>query len=146
MSDLSGGVLCSIVGPPHGGALCWTARLISIAVSIVIACILAAWAASYGVNEGHGGIPPLYFGLSVFHFWFIPVLLVAIAWRYHLFGGVVMLLYSPVPFLITGFITVVGEGHQDVSHLVLAALVLPIGAALHLVAWWKERRSKRAST
>jgi hypothetical protein len=88
-----------------------------------------------------GGIPPFLFGLAVFHVWFIPVLLVAIAWRYHLFGGVVMLLYSPIPFLIAGFITVVSEGHQDVSHLFLAALTFPVGAALHLVVWWKERRT-----
>lgn len=118
----------------------------SIAVSIVIACILAAWGASYGVNEGMGGIPPFLFGLSVLHFWLIPAMLTVIAWRYHLFGGVVMLLYSPVPFFITGFIAVVSEGHQDVSHLVLAAFVFPVGAALHLVAWWKERGRKRAST
>jgi hypothetical protein len=130
----------------HGDTLCWAARIISIAVSIVIACILAAWAASYGLNEDMGGISPFYFGLSVFHFWFIPVMLVVIAWRCHLLGGVAMLLYSPMPFLITWFITVVSEGHQDVSHLVLAAFVFPVGAALHLVAWWKERRSKRAST
>lgn len=146
MSDLSGRVLFSIFGPPQGGALCWAARIISIAVSIFIACILAAWVASYGLDEGMGGISPFHFGLSVFHFWFIPVLLVAIAWRHHLLGGVAMLLYSPIPFLITCFITLVSEGHQDVSHLVLAALALPVGAAPHLVAWWEERQSKRPST
>jgi hypothetical protein len=97
------------------------------------------------VNEDIGGISSFSFGLSVFHFWFIPVLLVAIASRYHLLGGVVMLLYSPIPFLITFLITVMSEGHQDVSHLVFAAFVLPVGAALHLVAWWRERRSQRAS-
>jgi len=129
----------------HGNTLCWAARLISIAVSVAIDCILVAWAVSYGVNEGMGGISPFDFGLSVFHFWFIPVLLVAIAWKYHLFGGVAMLLYSPTSFLIAGFIAVVCEGHQDVSHLVLAALVFPVGAVLPLVAWWKERRSWRAS-
>jgi hypothetical protein len=146
MREFSERGLFPIVGPPHSSALCWAARIISIAVSIATACILVAWAVSYGVNEGMGGISPFHFGLSVFHFWFIPVLLVAIAWRYHLFGGVVMMLYSPMLFLITGFITVVSEGHQDVSHLVLAALVFPVGAALHLVAWCKERQGKRAST
>jgi len=55
MSDLSGRVLFSIFGPPQGGALCWAVRIISIAVSIFIACILAAWAASYGLDEGMGG-------------------------------------------------------------------------------------------
>ena len=130
----------------HGTGLCFAARLISVAVSAGMACILASWAASYGVNEGMGGIVPSHFGLSVFHFWLIPAVLAVIAWRYHLLGGVLMLLYSPMPFLITWFITVVSEGHQDVSHLVLAAFVFPVGAALHLVAWWEERGSKRAST
>jgi hypothetical protein len=82
----------------------------------------------------------------VFHFWFVPVLLVAIAWRYPLLGGVLMTLYLPIPFITMAFITVVSEGNQDVSHLVLAASVFPIGAAMHLVAWWKERRSQHAST
>lgn len=129
----------------HGTVPCYAARVVSIAVSIAVACILTAWAASYGVSEGMGGIPPFHFGLSVFHFWFIPALLVTIAWRYHLLGGALMLLYSPVPFLITGFVTVVSEGHQDVSHLILAAFVLPVGAALHVAVAWKEGRSKRAS-
>jgi hypothetical protein len=53
-----------------------------------------------------------------------------------------MALYSPVLFLIAGFIAVVSEGHQDVSHLVVAALVFPVGAASHLAAWWKERQRK----
>jgi hypothetical protein len=130
----------------HGTGLCFAARLISVAVSAGMACILASWAASYGVNEGMGGIVPFHFGLSVFHFWLIPAMLTVIAWRYHLSGGVVMLLYSPIPFLITFLITVMSEGHQDASHLVFAAFVLPVGAALHLVAWWRERRSQRAST
>jgi hypothetical protein len=130
----------------HGNTSCWAARLISMAVSIATACILVAWAVSYGVNEGMGGIVPFHFGLSVFHFWLIPAVLTVIAWRYHLFGGAVMLLYSPIPFLITCFITVVSEGHQDVSHLVLAALVFPVGAVLHLVAWCREKQSQRAST
>jgi hypothetical protein len=93
-----------------------------------------------------GGIVPFHFGLSVFHFWLIPAMLTVIAWEYHLSGGVLMLIYSPALFLVTGFITVVSEGHQDVSHLVIAACVFPAGAALHLVAWWRERRSLRAST
>lgn len=130
----------------HGTGLCFGARLVSVAVSLVMACILVAWAVSYGVNEGMGGIVPFHFGLSVFHFWLIPAALTVIAWRYHLFGSVLMLLYSPIPFLITCFITVVSEGHQDVSHLVLAALVFPVGAVLHLVAWWREQQSQRAST
>ncbi len=130
----------------HGNTLCFAARLVSIAVSMIMACFLAAWAASYGLDEDMGGIASFHFGLSVFHFWFVPVLLVAIAWKYHLLGGVLILLYSPAPFLITCFITVVSEGHQDVSHLVLAGLVFPVGAALHLVAWSKERRTERPST
>ena len=142
MTGIEAGASCE---SRHGTGPCLAARIISMAVSMVIACILAAWGASYGVNEGHGGISPFYFGLSAFHFWLIPVLLVAIAWRYHLFGGVAMLLYSPLPFFIKGFIALVSEGHQDVSHLVLAALVFPVGAPLHLVATWKERRSWRAS-
>jgi hypothetical protein len=95
----------------HGTGLCFAARLVSVAVSLVMACITVAWAASYGVNEDIGGISSFSFGPSVFHFWFIPVLLVAIASNYHLFGGVVMLLYSPIPFLITFLITVMSEGH-----------------------------------
>ena len=110
-----------------------------------MACIIVAWAVSYGVNEGMGGIVPFHFGLSVIHFWLIPAALTVIAWRYHLLGGVVMLLYSPIPFFTTGLITVMSEGHQDVSHLILAAFVLPVGAILHLAVARKEGRSKRAS-
>ena len=91
-------------------------------------------------------MPPGDFSLSVFHFGFIPILLVAIAWRSHLLGGMAMLLYSPMLLSIAWFIDVASEGHLGVSHLVLAALVLPVGAALHFVVWWKERQSKRASS
>ena len=52
----------------HGTGLCFAARLISVAVSAGMACILASWAASYGVNEGMGGIVPFHFGLSVIPF------------------------------------------------------------------------------
>jgi hypothetical protein len=123
--------------------MCLAARLLSVAVSMVIAGVLAAWGVSYGVNEGMGGIPPFQFGLAVLHFWLIPVLLIAIAWKHHLRGGALMLLYSLLPFVIAGLISVASEGHRDVSHLVLAALVFPVGAAPHLLAWWKERRRKR---
>ena len=113
-------------------------------VCVILACILVAWAASYGLDEDIGGISSFNFGLSVFHFGFIPVLFVAVAWRNHILGGIAMLLYSPMLLFVVWFIMLASEGHQDVSHLVLAALVFPVGSALHLVVWWKERRSKRA--
>lgn len=80
------------------------------------------------------GIPPLQFGLAVLHSWLIPVLLIVMAWKHHLRGGALMLLYLPVPFVIAGLISVASEGHRDVSHLVLAALVFPVGGAPHLLA------------
>ena len=64
----------------------------------------------------------------------MAILRKALAWRHHLVGDIAMLLYSPVLLAVAWFIMVASERHQEVSRLVLAALVFPVGAALHFAA------------
>ena len=77
--------------------------------------------------------------------WFAPLLSAAISWRWHLIGGLLMIL------------TAIGVGanmalNPPTSGPEYLAVEVPIGVVviaagiLHLVVWWKERQSKRATS
>ena len=68
---------------------------------------------------------PDYCALSALYLGVIPILLVEIAWRWHLLGGLAIPLLSPVVRYTALAISVGGEEHRDVTHLLCAAPAIP---------------------
>jgi hypothetical protein len=68
---------------------------------------------------------PDYSALSALYLGVIPILLVEIAWRWHLLGGLAILLLSPVVLYTALAMSLGGEEHRDVTHLLCAAPALP---------------------
>ncbi|OGO03581.1 MAG: hypothetical protein A2Y72_05465 [Chloroflexi bacterium RBG_13_53_26] len=148
MVFFAGGVLHLVVAErdrqsyvsSKGSVLSWTARLVSVG-----AWILAGWWTlryCHYALDWHSGMPASCVYVPAVFFGLVPMLLVAIAWRWRLAGGIAMLGYVPVLFLGATAISLASEGHRDVSHLYVATLLFLIGAVLHLTQRWCENRSQ----
>jgi hypothetical protein len=148
MVFLAGGVLHLVVAErdrqryvsSKGSVLSWTARLLSFGAGI-----LAVWWALqfclYALDR-HSGRSASEAYLAAVFFGLVPMLLVAVAWRWRLAGGIAMLGYAPVLFLGAAVIGLASEGHTDVSQLFFSTLLFLVGAVLHLTQRWCENRSR----
>jgi hypothetical protein len=123
------------VGNPfRASALCWTARIVSVAATV----FAAQWTLYY-VNR-QAELVFREYGFFVF-LGLLPVPLTTIAWRWHLPGGLLMLLHSPFLLFFALVISVGSEGHVSVANLSIAAILLFVGAVLNPVLWWRQNKA-----
>jgi len=130
-------------GAIHGNALCWAARIISLlpgtGATAYVSVTTAIWAAQYG-NVGH-----IFQNATMF--FAILVLPGLIAWRWHLVGGIIMLLESTYNILMIASSIANHDPYAyfelDPSYVLRAILpmwmTILVGALLHLIAWGRER-------
>jgi hypothetical protein len=115
---------------PHGRALCWIARIVTLVVVLFM-----AW----------GFVETLIRDLSVWLLLYLALLvLVLLGWWRHLLGGMTLILLS-IPYLTGGVSPVNGE-EESVSPFAYLGVGLALlgGGILHLLALWNERKLIRA--
>jgi hypothetical protein len=121
----------------HGRALCWAARIIPLAIGfwiaawVMIAYIDVLLPHDYEVEM----LDPLA-GLI----WLVPLVLAAIAWRWHLIGGISIVVATAAFF----FYFVSRPPYEAYSFYIMYfpwALVFLGGGVLNLIAWARERWS-----
>lgn len=121
----------------HGKAVCWAARI----VSLVVALPCAVWMFYLPIYwTTHGDDPmPLLLPLDL-----IPLVLGLISWRRHLVGGTLLGAFG-ILLLVVGINSRTEEGpNHDFLFLTPIGAALLIGGMLHIMAWVKESRGKRA--
>lgn len=120
----------------HGRALCWAARTVPlviglwIAASVMIAYIDALLPHDYEVEmeDPLGGL-----------IWLVPLVLAAIAWKWHLAGGISIALATAAFFVYF----VLRPPYEAYSYYIIYfpwALVFLGGGILNLIAWARERQ------
>jgi hypothetical protein len=118
--------------------LCWAARLLSLGYGLFIA-LYALGAGSPIVIEyaSRGEIEKAVSALLNWLPFFIPLVPAVIAWRWHLVGGTLITAASVAFYLVFMF----SSGTQWGAYV----CVIPVlaGGLLHLVVWYKERRTNR---
>ena len=131
--------------PEHGKALCWAARIVSllpgIGATAYVSIDTASWAAKYGdVWDIFQTV-----GMS----FFILVLPALVGWRWHLAGGLIMMLESSVNILMIANSIATNNPYAyfeaDPSYVLRAILpmwvTILVGSCLHLMAWARETRT-----
>ena len=116
--------------------LCWAARLLSLGYGLLIAlyALGALILTLIGhVSRGETGESAL--GLLSGLPFFIPLVLAVMAWRWHLAGGLLITAGSVALYL---FFALSGNMQWGVHLYVLPLLV---GGLLHLLVWYKEKRT-----
>ena len=137
MSDITAGNSGRLV---HGKALCWAARVIPLAVGLAIGLPwIAFWIVTSikEVTDGDG-LWPILGLLGLLCSYLIPLLAALIAWRWHLLGGMLLVLGGATLYLFF----VLGGDMQWGVHLYVPPLLL--GGILHLLVWRKEKVNELA--
>ena len=129
----------------HGKPLCWAARIVSLIPGIgytAYASVDAAiWAARYGDVWDIFQTAGMLFVLLV-----LPAL---VGWRWHLAGGLIMMLESSVNILMIANSIATHDSYAyfelDPSYVLRAILpmwvTILVGSCLHLMAWARETRT-----
>jgi hypothetical protein len=131
-------------GAVHGKAFCWAARIISLVPGIGYTAYAsvdtAIWAARYGNFWDIFQTAGMLFVLLV-----LPGL---IGWRWHVEGGLIMMLESSGNILMIAISIATHDPYAyfELDPSYVLRVILPIwvtilvGAFLHLIAWGTEKR------
>jgi hypothetical protein len=96
---------------------------------------------SHILDDPRGGDDPVPLLLPL---WLIPLVLSLIAWKRHLVGGALLSAFA-ILVLVVGISSFSEEGpNDDFLYLTPIGAVILTGGMLHILAWVKERRDKRA--
>lgn len=118
--------------------LCWAARLVALGYGLLIAlytigALILTLAGSLSRGETWGAAFWPLFWLP----FFIPLVLAVVAWRWHLVGGALITTGSVALYL---FFIFSGDMQWGI-HLYMLPLLA--GGLLHLLAWYKEKRTRQ---
>jgi hypothetical protein len=116
--------------------LCWAARLLALGYGLLIALytlgvLILTLIGHVSRGETWGSALWLLTGLP----FFVPLVLAVVAWRWHLLGGTLIAAGSVALYL---FFALSGNMQWGV-HLYVLPLLL--GGLLHLLVWYKEKRT-----
>jgi len=122
----------------HGKALCWAARIVSLVVAIP--CVLWMFYLLWELTTTYVNDPTP----QLLPIWLIPLVLALVAWRWHVVGGTLQGAFA-ILVLVVGINSRTEEGpNHDFLFLTPIGAALLIGGMLHIMAWVKEGRGKRA--
>ncbi len=130
----------SVMQRQKASRLCWAARLLSLGYGLVVAL--------YALGAGHpivieyasrGEIEESMFALLNWLPFFIPLVLAVIAWRWHLVGGTLVTAVSGAFYLYF----ILSSGTQWIVYLYMLPILA--GGLLHLVAWYKEKKTDQVT-
>ena len=74
----------------------------------------------------------------------VPILLVIVAWRWHLIGGISIVLWSACYFAALMYINsgFGSDGSESFTFLSPLAVLFLISGMLYLIVWWREKRKE----
>ncbi|MDM8000675.1 MAG: hypothetical protein QUS33_11985 [Dehalococcoidia bacterium] len=122
----------------HGTGLCWAARIIALCAA---GCLALGVILPVVESILHGDAAEDYYSVWSL-LWFMPLVAAVISWRWHSFGGSLMIIAA----IGVGANMALNASPSGPEYLVvqipIALVFLSVGI-LHLMVWWKESSSRK---